>query len=127
MREWTLEEARRALEWVEPLAVQVKEQSRLAADRAGERRRRVRSNGHRATSHGAEPPDTAELTDALRKLTDEGVVVRDPLKGLVDFPARTPSGRPYMICWMVGEADVEWWHWPEDGLAGRTPLSDPPE
>jgi hypothetical protein len=54
------------------------------------------------------------------------VVLRDPDRGLVDFPARSPSGRRYWLCWVVGEPAVTWWHWPEDGFAGRTPLSEPP-
>ena len=126
MREWTVEEARRALEWVAPLAMRAQELAHSAADRAGERRRRVGGNGHRATADGGEPPGTTELADVLRKLGDEGVVVRDPVKGLVDFPARSPSGRLYWLCWVVGETDLDWWHWPEDGFAGRTPLTDPP-
>jgi hypothetical protein len=53
-------------------------------------------------------------------------VVRDLERGLVDFPARSPSGRDYWLCWVVGEPEVAWWHWPEAGFAGRTPLGDPP-
>jgi hypothetical protein len=26
----------------------------------------------------------------------------------------------------LDEDEVSWWHWPETGFAGRTPLSDPP-
>jgi hypothetical protein len=126
VQEWTVEEARRALEWVAPLAIRAQELARRAAERAGERRRRVRGNGHRATGDGAELPGTGDLAEVLRKLGDQGVVVRDPVKGLLDFPARSQSGRPYWLCWVVGEDDVAWWHWPEDGFAGRTPLTDPP-
>ena len=46
--------------------------------------------------------------------------------GLIDFPARRPSGRPYYLCWLDGEDDITWWHWIDAGFAGRTPLSDPP-
>ena len=37
-----------------------------------------------------------------------------------------PGGRWYWLCWLVGEEAVTWWHWPEDGFAGRTPIDQPP-
>ena len=60
------------------------------------------------------------------KLAVDGIVLRDLEKGLLDFPARTPDGRDYWLCWVVGEPAVEWWHWPDTGFAGRRPLTDPP-
>ncbi len=62
----------------------------------------------------------------MTELETEGIVLRDVLQGLVDFPARAANGRGYWLCWLVGEPEVAWWHWPEDGFAGRTPLSTPP-
>ena len=59
-------------------------------------------------------------------LSVDGVVLRDLDRGLVDFPARSPSGRDYWLCWVVGEPAVTWWHWPETGFAGRRPIDDPP-
>jgi hypothetical protein len=66
------------------------------------------------------------VADVLEELGADGIVVRDLDQGLVDFPALAPSGRRFWLCWLVGEDAVDWWHWPEDGFAGRTPLSDPP-
>ena len=63
----------------------------------------------------------------LAELNADGIVLRDPERGLIDFPARAPSGREYWICWLAGEDEVAWWHWPEDGFPGRKPLTDPPE
>ena len=62
----------------------------------------------------------------MEELTSEGIVLRDLERGLIDFPARSPSGRDYLLCWLDGEDAIEWWHWPAAGFAGRTPLSDPP-
>ena len=61
-----------------------------------------------------------------RVLAAEGIVLRDAERGLVDFPAVAPDGRRYWLCWLVGEPAVAWWHWPEDGFAGRRPLSERP-
>jgi len=46
---------------------------------------------------------------------------------LIDFPATSPSGRTYLLCWLDGEETIDWWHWPDDGFAGRTPIAEPPE
>jgi hypothetical protein len=66
------------------------------------------------------------LSGVTRLLQVDGVVLRDLDRGLIDFEAVAPSGRRYWLCWVVGESEVAWWHWPEDGFAGRTPVSSPP-
>ena len=67
-----------------------------------------------------------EREGAAGSLTSEGNILRDLDAGLVDFPARLDDGREYLLCWVLGEPAVEWWHWPDTGFAGRRPLSDPP-
>jgi hypothetical protein len=59
-------------------------------------------------------------------LSIDGIVLRDLDPGLIDFPARTSEGRDYWLCWVLGETEVGFWHWPEDGFAGRTPVSELP-
>ena len=81
----------------------------------------LEGNGHPATPRG-----TDELRAAVETLTGEGIVLRDLDAGLVDFPARLGDGRAYLLCWVLGEPAVEWWHWPDTGFAGRRPLTDPP-
>jgi len=66
------------------------------------------------------------VSGATALLETDGIVLRDLDRGLIDFEAVTPSGRRYWLCWVLGEPEVEWWHWPEDGFAGRTPLESPP-
>ena len=114
--DWTVEEADAALPWVRD----VLERLRLAAsvDRARS------GNGHGPAGGGATGP--GEAGEALDELTAAGIVLRDPARSLVDFPARAADGRTYLLCWLPDEASVTWWHWPEDGFAGRRPLSDPP-
>ena len=67
------------------------------------------------------------VKEALAELEEEGIVLRDPNRGLIDFPALHHSGREVLLCWQLGEDDLEWWHLPEDGFAGRRPLPLPPE
>jgi hypothetical protein len=123
-RYWTVEEADAALERVTALVERARVAARAAAPPpAGLRRPGApSSNGHRPPN-----PEGAAVERALKELAAEGIVVRDLDRGLVDFPAVSPSGREYWLCWIVGEPRVAWWHWPETGFAGRTPLDQPPD
>ena len=115
-RWWTVAEANEVLP-------RVGEAVRRAQTDIGERVEAVSTvstgNGHAA----AEP---LAFPEVVRELEADGIVLRDLRTGLVDFPAQAPNGRGYWLCWIVGEPDVAWWHWPEDGFAGRTPISEPP-
>jgi len=70
--------------------------------------------------------DRAELLAIVDALAAEGVLLRDPRSGLIDFAARATEGRPYWLCWMWGEPEIDTWHWVEDGFAGRTPVAELP-
>jgi hypothetical protein len=118
---WTVEAANAALPRVRQVLERIKElvaQARRDREGAAER---VEGNGH-APAGGA----GSELRAAVEELTDQGIVLRDLDAGLIDFPARLADGREYLLCWVLGEPEVGFWHWPEAGFAGRRPLSDPP-
>jgi hypothetical protein len=121
IRTWTVEEANAALGWVAEVVARAQEGWDVYRAHATRRARLVRQNGH-----GLVPADPTPIQGCIDELAAEGIVLRDVARGLIDFPARAPSGRIYWLCWLAGEDAVEWWHWPEDGFAGRTPLTDPP-
>ena len=127
MRHWTLDEATVALPEVRATVRRVRElvtAARAHAEEHGEAGSpTVSGNGHGPKVRG----DDRELRALLADLEGRGVIVRDPGRGLIDFPALAPSGRTYLLCWLDGEDAIDWWHWPEDGFAGRTPLSQPPD
>jgi hypothetical protein len=74
----------------------------------------------------SEPAVAFDVKEALAELEDEGIVLRDPDQGLIDFTA-LHNGREVLLCWQLGEDELAWWHFPEDGFAGRKPLPLPPE
>jgi hypothetical protein len=121
-RVWTADEATAALAWVTGLVERARAVAREVRAEAGASRDRVSTNGHGRNGSDA----AAQLDTILGELDAEGITLRDIDRGLVDFAAVAPSGRGYWLCWVVGEPSVDWWHWPEDGFAGRTPLTDPP-
>jgi hypothetical protein len=128
---WTVEEANAALDRVRATVRRIQALAGPRAERA-EMAARIRGNGqrngqHSGQGHGLGGRRAAELRAALDELAAEGILLRDVDNGLIDFPARSASGRPYWLCWLVDEPEVGWWHWPETGFAGRRPLSDPPD
>jgi hypothetical protein len=121
VRRWTVDQANAALERVGAVVEHVRAVTAAAGERAGVVKDRADGNGHMSPGREA-----AEFREAVEMLASEGIVLRDPQSGLVDFHAATDDGRDYWLCWIVGEPEVGWWHWPEDGFAGRKSLSDPP-
>ncbi len=124
MRYWTLEEATAELPRVRAQVHRIRE---LVAEARG-RETRAAGNGHGASANGQGGPQEGdtELRALVEALQHDGIVLRDPERGLIDFPAQSPSGRDYLLCWLDGEDAIDWWHWPDAGFAGRTPLTEPP-
>ena len=109
MRHWTLDEATAALP-----EVRAKVQRLRAFVRA------------RPTANGQAARLDTEIASIVEELTADGIVVRDPERGLIDFPSLAPAGDTYLLCWLDGEDAIDWWHWPDAGFAGRTPIDQPP-
>jgi hypothetical protein len=120
-RTWTLAEADAALVDVRPVVAAARAAVAAHAERVAEAGASAPTNGH---APGAHEIDAVRI--AVEHLAAKGILLRDPGRGLVDFPARSSEGRPYWLCWLDGEPSVEWWHWVETGFAGRTSVSDLP-
>lgn len=120
-RTWTVAEADAALADVRPLVTR----ARAAVVAHGGR---VRAAGAAALDNGHAPGggEPHVVRAAAEALAARGILLRDAGRGLVDFPARSSTGRPYWLCWLDGEPSVQWWHWVEDGFAGRTPVTELP-
>lgn len=67
----------------------------------------------------------SSMNARLRELTDEGILVRDLGSGIIDFPGRDADG-PLCWCFRLGEPDILYWHRPDEGFAGRKPISEDP-
>jgi hypothetical protein len=132
MRFFTENEANAALEIVRPLVerlVEARKRFVHAAGRLEEVQGRVAGNGG-----GLDPERVRELQEraaeaaagvaaAVAELEELGVQVKDLDLGLIDFPARHPRrGETVLLCWHLGEDDVQYWHGLEEGFAGRKPL-----
>ena len=127
---FTLEEANALLPWLEEqLARMMPRRNDLEAQqgRLIQLLRQRRSNGHSSKEEDIVAAQqqvshlTLELQDALRVITDRGIVVRDLGRGLVDFPTLR-EGREVYLCWVRGEERIAYWHETNTGFADRRPL-----
>ncbi|GIX07925.1 MAG: hypothetical protein KatS3mg115_2328 [Candidatus Poribacteria bacterium] len=58
-----------------------------------------------------------------RRIEEEGILLRDVVSGLCDFPALRFDRLVY-LSWMSGEPEVLYWHEVDTGLPGRRPLDE---
>ena len=125
MQDWTLDEARAYMPRLRRLLGVLRAAAELAAK--APTNGHGGGSGHRSNGHAPAGDPDPDPEEALSELESKGVIVRDLERGLVDFPS-LHRGRPVLLCWLVDdEKDIEWWHLPEDGFAGRKRLPLPPE
>ncbi len=65
---------------------------------------------------------TARIHELLREFTRREIFIKDPDRGLVDFPAIV-GGREVFLCWELDDEDIEFWHDIDSGFAGRERLT----
>ena len=123
-RHYTLAEANAAIGRV----VELLDGLRSARERLGDKEARAALSEAAPANGGGEPGRVVSegflaLRDALTELQAREIVLRDLDRGLVDFPA-LQDGREIYLCWQEGEDEIEFWHEPEAGFAGRRPIDD---
>jgi len=74
------------------------------------------------SSVNAHARTTARLHELLREFNRREIFIKDPDRGLVDFPAIV-GGREVFLCWELDEDDIEFWHDIDSGFAGRERLT----
>ena len=63
----------------------------------------------------------ARLDELLAQVQQTGAELKGLAPLLVDFPAEL-DGVPVLLCWLEGDAGLEWYHRVDLGFAGRRPL-----
>jgi hypothetical protein len=128
---FTLSEAQTLLPVVEALV----QRARGAAAKAEQLGREMQELSHRIFLSGGMHVDVAKVArrraerekaaqeagDTLAEIDEIGVQVKDIEKGLLDFPC-VVEGRTVLLCWMLGEKEIAFWHGTEEGIAGRKPV-----
>lgn len=62
--------------------------------------------------------DADRLGALVDELQDLGCSFKGFGEGLVDWHSYY-AGRPVLLCWKLGEPEIEWWHQLDAGFAGR--------
>jgi hypothetical protein len=121
-RHYTLDQANAAIPWVRERL----ERLRSARERLGDEEAREALVEAGPTNGGGEPGRVVsdaflELRSALAELQAAEVVLRDLDRGLLDFPSLR-DGEEIYLCLEDDEDEIGYWHPPEAGFDGRTPL-----
>ena len=129
-RYFTVEDANEALAEVRPLTEELVEHRRALVElqeRQSALTTRIAGNGG-----NVQPSELQEVQDRLdeevagiarcvARIHEAGALVKDLDDGLVDFPAKR-DGEDVLLCWRLGEDEIEFWHGLEEGFSGRKPL-----
>ena len=129
-REFTLEEANAAVAELRPVVARMVEHGRKLGDAQRAQRQlvtRIAGNGG-----DMQPSDLRELAETIQSEADAiaacaeeidaaGAQIKSLEEGLLDFPSRR-EGELVLLCWKLGEGEIEYWHGVDEGFAGRKPL-----
>src|SRR5688500_733184 len=126
-RLFTVEEANKTLPLVRRIVEDVVQQHRVwrekileldlvaSSSRAGEPRERAEQLEREAQLLAR------EIEGYQKELEELGIQLKDRRLGLVDFPSEI-GGKRVLLCWRLGEGEVQFWHDEDAGYAGRQPL-----
>ena len=65
--------------------------------------------------------EAAAVTECVERIDRAGVQIKSLEEGLLDFPAQR-DGEEILLCWKLGEEEIQYWHGVDEGFAGRKPL-----
>ena len=129
-RTFTLEEANAAVEELRPVVARMVDHRHgltAAQARQIELVTRIAGNGgdlmpsdlrEAAAAIEREAAGIAECADVINAA---GAQIKSLEEGLLDFPARRGE-ETVLLCWKLGEDEIEYWHGVDEGFAGRKPL-----
>lgn len=134
-RYFTAAAANRMLPLVRAIVEDIVELNRDLSDRK-QRLEDLRSDNDSAQRRGGDPyaeeveqmqrdleSDNGRLQEFVQELENLGLDIKDPVKGLVDFPT-VIDGKDAFLCWRLGEPEVAYWHPLDGGYLSRRSLTD---
>ena len=87
-------------------------------------RRAAMADGHplaAPASAEAREQHEATLRECMEQLDEWGIQLKDPVRGLIDFPHER-DGVVVLLCYELSETELAYWHPIETGYAGRQPI-----
>ncbi|HUZ05305.1 MAG TPA: DUF2203 domain-containing protein [Acidobacteriaceae bacterium] len=133
MRTFSLDEAQTLIPVLESLlkrAIQAKESAEAVEQEMQQLSQRIFLNGGMLVAVAQVARRRAErdvavqqVKDTLQEIDAIGVQVKDIEKGLLDFPCRIGE-ETVLLCWKMGETEIQYWHTVESGFSGRQPIDE---
>ncbi len=133
MRTFSLDEAQTLIPVLESLlkrAIQAKESAETVEQEMQQLSQRIFLNGGMLVAVAQVARRRAErdvavqqVKDTLQEIDAIGVQVKDIEKGLLDFPCRIGE-ETVLLCWKMGETEIQYWHTVESGFSGRQPIDE---
>lgn len=120
---FTIEEAQQLLPQLEEALLGIRRE-RMSLRRIGSEVQRAAKAASTGGGSPCGPRYILALEQILKSVEDIhglGVLLKDPDKGLCDFPFMM-DGRLVYLCWKLGESRIAWWHEVHSGYASRQPL-----
>ena len=129
-RVFTLQEANAAVQELRPIVERMVEHRRnltLAQALQSELITRIAGNGGDMV-----PSDLREAQESIEReaaaiaqcadlINAAGAQIKSLEDGLLDFPAKRGDD-DILLCWRLGEEDIQYWHGADEGFAGRRPI-----
>jgi hypothetical protein len=119
-RRYTREEASAMIADLTERIERIRTARQVLIDSAERIERRVREDGG-GVADRTWFEASASLKVEVEAMAADGLILRDPASGLIDFPAEI-DGEAGFLCWKVGEPEVAFWHPVDTGFAARRPL-----
>lgn len=110
---FTHEEANRALVFVAPVVKEIQ----------GIWNALMTLTDHKKVMEPAIREKLERMKYCMHELEQVGCVVRDPIKGILDFPSFY-KGEPVFMCWHLGEEQLDYWHLVKNGYSERQPVDE---
>jgi len=133
MKTFSVEEAQTLVPVLESLmknAMEAKETAETIAQELQSLSQRIFMNGGTlvriaevAKRRAQQDKAIQQVKDTLAEIDSIGVQVKDLDSGLLDFPCRLGE-EIVLLCWKMGETEIQHWHTMESGFGGRKALDE---
>jgi hypothetical protein len=129
-RVFTLQEANAAVQELRPIVERMVEHRRnltLAQALQSELITRIAGNGGDMVpsdlreAQEAIEREAAAIAECADRINAAGAQIKSLEDGLLDFPAKRGDD-DILLCWRLGEEDIQYWHAADEGFAGRRPI-----
>src|SRR5260370_564049 len=123
-RHFTVDQAGRMLSGISHLVTELVKLKQKLYERGFDIYRHQYFGGRGPNGERAFPPELEKLVQIMKNLTKKGVILKSLDEGLIDFPHIRSNDEEVYLCWKIDEKEIGFWHYMEDGFAGRRPLVD---